>query len=128
MIAEAAYYLAQKRGFAGVHALDDWLAAEQQMRQVISPTSDSETTMNDTIQVRPKARTRDASDEDEDGASKGPPNPKKAEPTELVSVDDTIDGIAREALKEARRIEEAIRYRNNPGPVVAPQTGGSSLA
>ncbi len=36
MIAEAAYYLAQKRGFLGKHALDDWLAAEQQIRQVIS--------------------------------------------------------------------------------------------
>jgi hypothetical protein len=38
MIAEAAYYLAQKRGFGGEHSLDDWLAAEQQVRQVISPT------------------------------------------------------------------------------------------
>jgi hypothetical protein len=37
MIAEAAYYLAQKRGFSGGHALDDWLAAEQQVRWVISP-------------------------------------------------------------------------------------------
>lgn len=40
-IAEAAYYLAQKRGFTGEHALDDWLDAEQQVRQAISPTSDS---------------------------------------------------------------------------------------
>jgi hypothetical protein len=38
MIAEAAYYLAQKRGFRGEHSLDDWLAAEQQMRPVISTT------------------------------------------------------------------------------------------
>jgi hypothetical protein len=37
MIAEAAYYLAQKRGFEGENALDDWLAAEQQVREVISP-------------------------------------------------------------------------------------------
>jgi hypothetical protein len=37
-----------------------------------------------------------------------------------VSVDDTIDAIAREALEEARRIEEAARYRNNPGPMVPP--------
>jgi pantothenate kinase-related protein Tda10 len=36
-IAEAAYYLAQKRGFLGTHALEDWLAAEQQVRQEISP-------------------------------------------------------------------------------------------
>jgi hypothetical protein len=42
------------------------------------------------------------------------------EPTELVSVDDSIDAIAREALEEARRAEEAQRYRSIPGPVVAP--------
>lgn len=39
MIAEAAYYLAEKRGFLGEHSLGDWLAAEQQVRQVISPES-----------------------------------------------------------------------------------------
>lgn len=38
MIAEAAYYLAQKRGFDGDHSLDDWLAAEQMVRRAISPT------------------------------------------------------------------------------------------
>lgn len=40
-IAEAAYYLAQKRGFLGTHALDDWLAAEQQVRHELSPVVDS---------------------------------------------------------------------------------------
>jgi hypothetical protein len=39
MISEAAYYLAQKRGFRGENTLDDWLAAEQEIRQVISPSS-----------------------------------------------------------------------------------------
>jgi hypothetical protein len=47
--------------------------------------------------------------------------PNQAESTELVSVDDSIDAIAREALEEARRVEEAERYRHNPGPVVPPQ-------
>ena len=47
MIAEAAYYLAEKRGFPGEHSLDDWLAAEQQVRHAISPDP-SEGTMNDT--------------------------------------------------------------------------------
>jgi hypothetical protein len=42
------------------------------------------------------------------------------ESTALVSVDDTIDAIAREALEEARRLEETERYRNNPGPIVPP--------
>jgi hypothetical protein len=37
MIAEAAYFISEKRGFVGEHSLDDWLAAEQQVRQVISP-------------------------------------------------------------------------------------------
>jgi|HubBroStandDraft_6_1064221.scaffolds.fasta_scaffold66646_4 hypothetical protein len=46
--------------------------------------------------------------------------PKQPESTELVSIDDSIDAIAREALLEARRIEEAERYRSNPGPVVPP--------
>jgi hypothetical protein len=41
MIAEAAYYRAEKRGFRGDQSLDDWLAAEQRMWQVISPTLDS---------------------------------------------------------------------------------------
>jgi hypothetical protein len=41
-------------------------------------------------------------------------------PNDLVSVDDDIDAIAREALEEARRTEEALRYRNNPGPIIAP--------
>jgi hypothetical protein len=43
------------------------------------------------------------------------------EPTELVSIDGTIDGIAREALEEARRVEEAAKYRKNPGPLIAPE-------
>jgi hypothetical protein len=41
MISEAAYYRAEKRGFRGDQSLDDWLAAEQQIRHVISPTQDS---------------------------------------------------------------------------------------
>jgi hypothetical protein len=31
MIAEAAYYRAQRRGFAPGHELEDWLAAEAQL-------------------------------------------------------------------------------------------------
>jgi hypothetical protein len=46
--------------------------------------------------------------------------PDLTEPAELVSVDATIDEIAREALEEARRVEEAERYLNNPGPLVPP--------
>lgn len=34
MIATAAYYLAEKRGFAPGHELEDWLSAEHQIRQL----------------------------------------------------------------------------------------------
>jgi hypothetical protein len=45
---------------------------------------------------------------------------KQIEGSELVSIDDAIDAIAREALEEARRVEETERYRKNPGPVMPP--------
>jgi hypothetical protein len=38
MISEAAYYRAQQRGFTGDHRLEDWLAAEATVRQIVSPT------------------------------------------------------------------------------------------
>jgi hypothetical protein len=46
--------------------------------------------------------------------------PDLTESSELVSVDATIDEIAREALEEARRVEDLERYRNNPGPLMPP--------
>lgn len=36
MIAEAAYYLAQKRGFSGGNELSDWVAAEKQVDSLLS--------------------------------------------------------------------------------------------
>jgi Protein of unknown function (DUF2934) len=36
MISEAAYFCAEKRGFIGGRALDDWLAAEGQVRSLLS--------------------------------------------------------------------------------------------
>jgi Protein of unknown function (DUF2934) len=36
MISEAAYYCAERRGFEQGHALEDWLAAEDQVRAAIS--------------------------------------------------------------------------------------------
>ena len=47
--------------------------------------------------------------------------PELPKSSDLVSVDDDIDAIAREALEEARRKEEALRYRNVPGPIVPPE-------
>jgi hypothetical protein len=37
MIAEAAYFRAERRNFDAGHALDDWLLAEQEVRRIISP-------------------------------------------------------------------------------------------
>jgi hypothetical protein len=36
MIAEAAYYLAEKRGFSGGNELTDWVAAEKQVDAILS--------------------------------------------------------------------------------------------
>ena len=47
--------------------------------------------------------------------------PDFTESTERLSVDATIDGIAREALEEARRLEQAEKFRNMPGPVIPPE-------
>ncbi|MBL8201549.1 MAG: DUF2934 domain-containing protein [Chromatiales bacterium] len=37
MIAEAAYYRAERRNFAGGRELDDWLAAEEEIDSLINP-------------------------------------------------------------------------------------------
>src|ERR1700722_5241735 len=76
MIAEAAYYLAQKRGFSGEHSLEDWLAAEQQVRQVISPNLDSEVTMTETIRQKQPTPNPKSTD------GQGPPSQsKQGQPT-----------------------------------------------
>jgi len=36
MIAEAAYFRAQRRGFQAGHALEDWLAAEAEVNSVVA--------------------------------------------------------------------------------------------
>jgi hypothetical protein len=81
MIAEAAYDLALKRGFRGEHSVDDWLAAEQQIRQVISPVASpvaaSEETMKDTgprDQPKPASTPLNA-----DNKGEKPGNPGKRE-------------------------------------------------
>jgi Protein of unknown function (DUF2934) len=78
MIAEAAYYLAQKRGFVGGHSLEDWLAAEQQVRHVISPL-DPEVTMTDTLRqtkYQPEAKAPQATEKAE-RARENPENPSR---------------------------------------------------
>ena len=90
MIAEAAYYLAQKRGFLGEYSLDDWLAAEQQVRQVISPIPNSEVTMSDTTRhsrAKPEAKAVEAT------AKAGNPGPQ--EPRQSQHGQPALDGVSR---------------------------------
>jgi Protein of unknown function (DUF2934) len=111
MIAEAAYYLAQKRGFRGDNSLEDWLAAEQQVRQVISPILDSEVTMTDTIrqnQPKPNPKSTDL---------QGPPSKSKQDRPEhegasrfekFAATQAAGDGIQGDAKKPDKTIDEKL--------------------
>lgn len=102
MIAEAAYYLAEKRGFLGEHSLGDWLAAEQLVRQVISPILDSEATMNHTTsqnQSKPDAKTPIDATEQPQGASRF----EKFAATQAAG-----DGIEGDVLKSGKTIDEKL--------------------
>jgi hypothetical protein len=41
LIAEAAYYRAERRNFAGGREMDDWLAAEEEIDSLINPVRES---------------------------------------------------------------------------------------
>jgi Protein of unknown function (DUF2934) len=86
MIAEAAYYLAQDRGFLGEHALDDWLAAEQQVRQVISPIGDTDATMNDTNPKQPDSDAKPARRPSTDDPPIKMPHPTDEKQAEIPKV------------------------------------------
>jgi hypothetical protein len=102
MIAEAAYYLAEKRGFLDQHSLGDWLAAEQQMRQIISPILDYEATMNDTTSQnhpKPDAKTPVDATEQRQGVSRF----EKFAATQAAG-----DGIEGDALKPGKTVDEKL--------------------
>lgn len=102
MIAEAAYHLAERRGFLGEHALADWLAAEQQVRQVISPIQDSEAKMNDTTsQNEPKQDAKPVVDQTEQ--RKGVSRFEKFAATQAAG-----DGIEGDVLKPDKTIDEKL--------------------
>jgi hypothetical protein len=130
MIAEAAYYVAQKRGFRGEHSLEDWLAAEQQIRQVLSPVAASavaasEVAMKDT---GPRDQPKPASDPfsaDNTGEKPGKPGKRKtlskakggrstANPQEasrfekFASTQAAGDGIQGDVLKPNKTVDEKI--------------------
>jgi len=120
MIAEAAYYLAQKRGFLGGHSLDDWLVAEQQVRHVISPLA-SEVTMTDTFRQtksQPEAKALQAT-EKAGHAGENPlrqskhgqntPQPQDVSRFEKFAATQAAgDGIQGDALQKDKTVDEKL--------------------
>jgi hypothetical protein len=120
MIAEAAYHLAQKRGFLGEHSVDDWLAAEQQVRQVISPILDSEATMNDTTENQTKSDANAPVKANEQAADssrqRSPVKPGPGTPQQdgmsrfakFAATQAAGDGIQGDTLKKDKTVDEKI--------------------
>lgn len=120
MISEAAYYLAEKRGFPGEHSLDDWLAAEQQVRHVISPTP-PEGTMNDTTHQSTRKQDTNATQETQkaaEGRREAPlpqSKPGQPKPPEGISrfekyaaTQGAGDGIEGDVLKPGKTVDEKL--------------------
>jgi hypothetical protein len=106
MIAEAAYYLAQKRGFLGEHSLDDWLAAEQQVRQVLS----SSTPDANALKVGEKAREA-VKPESSSKSRRGQSTLKQQEVSrfeKFASTQAAGDGIEGDVLKPGKTVDEKI--------------------
>jgi hypothetical protein len=102
MIAEAAYYLAQQRGFLGSHSLDDWLAAEQQVRQMISPDSSENQTKSEAAAL---AQTTQQAAAD----SAATPQQKNLSRFEKFAATQAAgDGIQGDALKKDKTVDEKI--------------------
>jgi hypothetical protein len=122
MIAETAYYLAERRGFEGGHSLDDWLEAEQQVRQMISPILESEATMDTTRQDRsePDAKASAKATERAGGTeAQGTPSQSKnlqgtaqqhgaSRFEKFAATQAAGDGIQGDTLKKAQTVEEKI--------------------
>jgi hypothetical protein len=121
-IAEAAYYLAEKREFSSENALEDWLAAEQQMRQVISPTLDSEVTMNGTTrpnrtqsEAKAPPATQKPAESDRAGPSSQSNRGQSTPPDQGVSRFEKFaatqaagDGVQGDTLKKDKTVDEKL--------------------
>jgi hypothetical protein len=119
MIAEQAYRLAERRGFSGEHSLDDWLAAEQQVRQMLSPNSESEATMDAIRQERPKPIAKTVAEAKAAAEATEPPgNAKRQTATsqpqgpsrfeKFATTQAAGDGIQGDALKKGQTVDEKI--------------------
>jgi hypothetical protein len=118
MIAEAAYYLAQKRRFTGENALEDWLAAEQEIRQVISPIAgfrgDNDMSQNQSKSgAKPLEATEQAEDSSRQGlhAKPGPVIPQHQGVSrfeKFAATQAAGDGIQGDTLKKDKSVDEKI--------------------
>ena len=109
MIAETAYYFAQRRGFDGEHALDDWLSAEKQVRQAISPLPESD--MNHAVdENRPEADEPTGKDLPAKSAASGPVG--SVRPTsrfeKFAASQAAGDGIQGDVRKPDKTVDEKI--------------------
>ena len=104
MIAEAAYYLAQKRGFTGESALDNWLAAEQEIRQVISPIVGSDATMNGVSQIQTKSDAKAL----EATSPVTPQHQGVSRFEKFAATQAAGDGIQSDTLKADKSVDEKI--------------------
>jgi hypothetical protein len=122
MIAESAYYLAERRGFQGGHSLDDWLEAERQVRQMISPIMESEATMDATRQDRPESDAKvnaKATEPAGDTQNRGTPSQSKNLPgtaqqhgasrfEKFAATQAAGDGVQGDTLKKGQTTDEKI--------------------
>jgi hypothetical protein len=121
MIAESAYYLAERRGFVAGHSLDDWLEAEQQVRQMISPKLESEATTDAARQDRLEPGVKavgkaaesigDAKAPGTLGRPKdfhGPPQHGASRFEKFAATQAAGDGIQGDTLKKGQTVDEKI--------------------
>lgn len=109
MIAEAAYYLAEKRGFHGQYSLADWLAAEQHVREAISPTTPSEPTMTDATQplgTREPVQERASQSSPAKSAPQAPDESSRY--SRFAATQAAGDGIQGDARKPDKTTDEKI--------------------
>ena len=107
-ISEAAYFLAEKRGFHGGYSLDDWLAAEQDVRRLIAHQPKSESMTN-------PIRTPAAAGEDSAQTAGSPQAPQqRPEPApasnfaKFAATQAAADGIEGNVQKPDKTVDDKI--------------------
>ena len=93
----AAYYIAERRGFAGDHALDDWLEAERQI-----DGRAAEAGVKHEASVDPDSLDRDLAALEKADTGRGDPNQQRIEPDAVKQWASTL-GVSPEELRMAIR-------------------------